>query len=320
MKEYINTTIKRAEDNDPELDLISFTTKDLSKDQLISLLIALKNNTHVKILTLYGPNHALLASKYTVEVLEKRPELKVDSIFGDTFDSDTIHQLSAMLQNNKSITHLNLNYNNLDHKDALIISEALKKNETLTHLSLFSNNFKDSGVIEIAKLIRVNTTLLKIDLRINGITDQGVGALAHALRVNHTLKSLDISWNYAITPEGEMLITKAEKRKQHTSKINVSTSSEPAVEITVVDLFSEQFTAASEQVSDIKENIEETRRILNKNRLYKAISGISLSILFIATAFYFQRNPDTAKNCTKAIIQIGNSVFDFLNDKMQAAR
>ena len=55
--------------------------------------------------------------------------------------------ISKELQQNKSLTHLNLYYNKLETTGLKKIMDSLEDNNTLTHLNISRNNIKNEGAM-----------------------------------------------------------------------------------------------------------------------------------------------------------------------------
>ena len=81
----------------------------------------------------------------------------------------------------------------------------LENNTSLTSLNLWGNSIGDEGVMELAKVLQNNTTLTSLNLGYNSIHSNGFQTLADLLRINTTLKILDIEWNSCEIPEGLIL-------------------------------------------------------------------------------------------------------------------
>ena len=106
----------------------------------------------------------------------------------------TVQSLSKMLQENKSLTHLNLSGNFLfSDLGAHCIFEGLQHNTTLIHLNLSSTRITDEGALYIANLLDSNHSLQMLNISLNLIGNDGFAYIAKSLRSNSTLKKLEAS-------------------------------------------------------------------------------------------------------------------------------
>ena len=145
---------------------------------------------------------------------------------------DTAQALTTMLQNNKTLTHLNISENDdfadsgaycvfqgLQHnytlvnlnmsyiklitseKTAQALSTMLQVNKTLTHLDLSGNNLWSVSVANcVFKGLQQNTAILHLNLRNTRL--ETAWALSTMLKVNETLTHLDLSENLYFSDNG----------------------------------------------------------------------------------------------------------------------
>ena len=138
-------------------------------------------------------------------------------------EEDTIMALQLMLENNKSLTHLDLSENLFSDTAVCCIFECVKQNTTLVHLDMnstgitatpatvqkltqmlkqnklkhlgLSNNILHSEAHCIFQTLQHNTALVYIDLCNTGITATHACALQTMLEKNKTLAYLNLSQN-----------------------------------------------------------------------------------------------------------------------------
>ena len=101
--------------------------------------------------------------------------------------------LTPALQENRTLTHLNLSGASIGIPGAKALRNVLQSNCTLTHLSLPSNKIGHIGAEALAKGLQSNEVLVHLNIRFNWIGDQGVLALSQALKFNQTLTYLDVA-------------------------------------------------------------------------------------------------------------------------------
>eukprot|EP01006_Ploeotia_vitrea_P042690 TRINITY_DN66651_c6_g1_i1.p1 TRINITY_DN66651_c6_g1~~TRINITY_DN66651_c6_g1_i1.p1 ORF type:complete len:755 (+),score=93.87 TRINITY_DN66651_c6_g1_i1:80-2344(+) len=138
--------------------------------------------------------------------------------------SDTgAFEFAMALKENRSLTHLSLNKNDLNKDSGKAFGDALAHNQTLEKLELGDNSIGDEGVmsicgalkkekcnmrtldvsnnkifdkggLDIALMLRTNTTLQHLDIRQNNIKVAGE-PIAEALKSNKTVLSIDFTYN-----------------------------------------------------------------------------------------------------------------------------
>ena len=123
------------------------------------------------------------------------PSLKVLDINGSYFTFQSMQAFASMLQQNQSLTEVNITYCAIDRDSICCLARALLSNTTLTVLKINDSSVGERGALAMAKMLKYNTTLeeLYIDRTI-GV--EGAKALVESLAVNHHLKKLVISVDY----------------------------------------------------------------------------------------------------------------------------
>jgi len=143
-------------------------------------------------------NDALNTSKY----LHSTKSLSTLILSECLIDDETVHILMGGLQQNNTITTLNLSYNKISDVGARRLSSFLTKNDNvLMILNLNDNQINDEGVQFIADTLKNkdNSHLIELDLALNNIGDPGAVALMEAVAISECLQILDISKNRITT-------------------------------------------------------------------------------------------------------------------------
>lgn len=110
------------------------------------------------------------------------------------------------LEQNNSITHLDLSHNRIRDTGAMKIANWLCSSHViLTHLILSHNVIGQQGATEIAKSLVNNNSLLCLDLKLNMIGDLGGETLLRSLKQNQSLQTLNISSNDLGTNSAKMV-------------------------------------------------------------------------------------------------------------------
>ena len=110
--------------------------------------------------------------------------------------------LTPALQENRTLTHLNLSGASIGIPGAKALGNVLQSNCTLTHLSLPWNKIGHIGAEALAKGLQSSDVLVHLNIRSNWIGDQGAVALSQALKSNQTLTYLNVAeFSYLLFPE-----------------------------------------------------------------------------------------------------------------------
>ncbi|GJQ15734.1 hypothetical protein GpartN1_g7525.t1 [Galdieria partita] len=123
-------------------------------------------------------------------------------------DKVKLGYLCKALQENCTLSILDIDSCDMDSDDARRLSEALKRNSTLDTLSIGINKINAEGAKYLSDALKVNSTLSKLSIYANNIGSQGAWHLSEAMKVNSTLKMLRIGCNN-IGSEGTKYISKA---------------------------------------------------------------------------------------------------------------
>jgi len=103
--------------------------------------------------------------------------------------------LGPAIEENISLSYLDLSWNNIRLDGAAKIAEGIAKNSTLEVANLGWNGFGDAGAAACAEMLKENKTLEELILSNNRIRMAGSVALAGAVSENSTLKVLRLQYN-----------------------------------------------------------------------------------------------------------------------------
>ena len=103
--------------------------------------------------------------------------------------------LAKALEVNKSITTIDLSYNQIGDLGASSLAKALEVNNSVTAIDLSRNQIGNPGAASLAKALEVNKNLLTIDLYCNHIGESGISLLGKALEVNKTITEISLGDN-----------------------------------------------------------------------------------------------------------------------------
>ena len=108
---------------------------------------------------------------------------------------------------------LNLNDNQINDEGVQFIAETLKNkdNSHLIELNLALNNFGDTGAIALMEAISISECLQILDISKNRITTESFDAFLDLLRVNTSVHTLDISGNPLIAAVHSSMVSTASR-------------------------------------------------------------------------------------------------------------
>ena len=118
--------------------------------------------------------------------------------------------LAKALCLNRTLTYLDVSFNNVKQAGAAALGMALKTNCSLSHLYLCGNAIGDAGATSLGEGLKSNCTLTRLYLTQNRIGDQGAEALGTVMRSNHNLTHLNLQVNL-IGDTGAAAVAKALK-------------------------------------------------------------------------------------------------------------
>jgi|TARA_B110000090_G_C13171259_1_gene365524 Ran GTPase-activating protein (RanGAP) involved in mRNA processing and transport len=103
--------------------------------------------------------------------------------------------IAKMLEENQTLTSLDVQYNQLRQTSAVAIGKALKLNHSLVILKAGFNSFGDLGTQHLGSSLKTNRTLEHLDLKSNSLVPKSVCVLANALSHNDKLRNLILDDN-----------------------------------------------------------------------------------------------------------------------------
>lgn len=99
------------------------------------------------------------------------------------------------LGSNCKLTHIDLSFNDMGPKGALLLCNSIAKCQSLYYLELKGNPIMSEGAMAIADMMKENTTIQILGLERTGIDSAGVSYFAPVLSTYKSLKKLNISLN-----------------------------------------------------------------------------------------------------------------------------
>ena len=128
-------------------------------------------------------------------VLNTVPSLKILDMEGSKFTLQSMQAFASMLQQNQSLTEVDISDCNIGSDSACCLARALHDNTTLTKMIMINNSISNEGALAMAEMLKQNTTLTVLDMSCNSVGERGALAMAEMLKHNTTLEVLDMSYN-----------------------------------------------------------------------------------------------------------------------------
>ena len=202
-------------------------------------------------------NDALNISKY----LQTTKCLSTLILSECLIDDETIHILMGGLQQNNTITTLDLSYNKISDVGARRLSTFLSKSDNgLTILNLGNNQINDEGVGYIASTLKnkQNSHLIELDLSLNNVNDDGAKKLFEAVAGSQRLQILNVSCNHITNNSFDAFINMIKVNK---SLHNLNVSGNPLISSILSNASNSNTTSRSMSMSHSTANSRPASRL-----------------------------------------------------------
>ena len=173
---------------------VDLSDNDVGDSGAQELARVLRYNSSLTFLDLSNP----LRSEENVKpvlMLDSDSEIHQHFVRCDLIGASGASSLAQALRSNRSLTYLDLSFNEVGKAGAAALGEALQSNCTLSHLFLCSNAIGDSGTAPLGEGLQSNCSLSRLYLTENGIGDPGAEALGKAMQSNRSLTHLNLQVN-----------------------------------------------------------------------------------------------------------------------------
>ena len=176
------------------LQYVDLSDNDVGDSGAQELARVLRSNSSLTFLDLSNPLRGEENVK-PVLILDSDSEIHQHFVRCDLIGASGASSLARALRSNRSLTYLDLSFNEVGKTGAAALGEALQSNCTLSHLFLCSNAIGDSGTAPLGEGLQSNCSLSRLYLTENGIGDPGAEALGKAMQSNHSLTHLNLQVN-----------------------------------------------------------------------------------------------------------------------------
>jgi len=109
-----------------------------------------------------------------------------------SLENTTIHAISDFIEHNQSLYSIDLGYNNIDDRSAVILSKAIKSANNLADISFCFNSIKYMGICALAESIKCNKNLTSIDFSMGNFGPKGLIALAESIKQNESITYVNL--------------------------------------------------------------------------------------------------------------------------------
>ena len=135
-----------------------------------------------------------------------------------------VARLCESLENNPTLTYLNLDNNSFGQLAGIYIGKCFALNGSLQHFSLNSCNLRDESVIKLCEGLGKNLGIKRLNLCKNYISDNAVSYISQVFLKNTSLVTLDLSYNY-IKNKGGIMIANALRKNSTIENIFLTENS-----------------------------------------------------------------------------------------------
>lgn len=125
--------------------------------------------------------------------------------------------IASMIEQNTTLTSLDVTYNKIRLKGAAAIGKAFTKNRSIKYLKAGYNSFGDLGTQWLGYALKHNSTVVYVDLQANSLVPKSVCVLTNALAYNETLTHLVLDDN-VLGRVGSQAVTAAIQRSSQAAR------------------------------------------------------------------------------------------------------
>ncbi|XP_008828370.1 leucine-rich repeat-containing protein 34 isoform X2 [Nannospalax galili] len=152
------------------------------------------------LLNIAGNNHLVPVERLTGEdfwlvskVLQNQSSISGMDVRYNTIGDTGAYYAAKLLQKQPCITYLNLMFNDIGPEGGESIAKALHKNKTLKYLRMTGNKIENKGGMFFASMLQINSSLEKLDLGDCDLGMQSVIAFATVLTQNQAIKGINLN-------------------------------------------------------------------------------------------------------------------------------
>lgn len=201
--------LSRLRANDPSLERLDLTDRNIGDDYVQSLSQALLTNRKLINLKLARNPIGVKGAQALSLVLRENSSLTSLDLHTTNIGDEGIKYLAEALKSNRSLFKLNLYDTHIGDEGIKYLVDALVTNRSLTTLNLMKNEISAQGVSYLSQVLMSNTTLNRLYVELK-CGDEGIRELSNALKNNKSLSFLNLGDN-VISDEGLNFLSEALK-------------------------------------------------------------------------------------------------------------
>ena len=193
---------------------------------LIELFINLKNCTKLNLLDVSynGIDKNIFDNKNVEDIFnESLPNLYSFYYEGNYLSTEEVKNFVKDIANNKCLTYLYLQNNQLNDDSMEILSYLITKNPYMHNLGLGYNKFTSKGIQSLCNgLMNKDSNIMELCLQKNNLDEASLSYLAEALKSNQSMRSLNLSYNNFTKDECGNLISRIISESPKLKNLNLT--------------------------------------------------------------------------------------------------
>ena len=193
---------------------------------LIELFINLKNCTKLKLLDVSynGIDKNIFDNKNVEDIFnEALPSLYSFYYEGNYLPTEEVKNFVKDIANNKCLTYLYLQNNQLNDDSMEILSYLMTKNPYIHNLGLGYNKFTSKGIQSLCNgLMNKDSNIIELCLQKNNLDEVSLSYLAEALKNHQSMRSLNLSYNNFTKDECGNLISRIISESPKLKNLNLT--------------------------------------------------------------------------------------------------
>ena len=193
---------------------------------LIELFINIKNCTKLKLLDVSynGIDKNIFDNKNVEDIFnEALPSLYSFYYEGNYLPTEEVKNFVKDIANNKCLTYLYLQNNQLNDDSMEILSYLMTKNPYIHNLGLGYNKFTSKGIQSLCNgLMNKDSNIIELCLQKNNLDETSLSYLAEALKNHQSMRSLNLSYNNFTKDECGNLISRIISESPKLKNLNLT--------------------------------------------------------------------------------------------------
>ena len=214
---------------------------------------------------------------------ENVPNLHSFYYDGNYLPTNEMQNFVKNILNNKSLTYLYLQNNQINDDSMEIISFLISKNPSIQFLSLGYNKFTSKGIESLCKGLKsADTRIIELSLQNNNLDENSLKYLAETVKDHQTISSLNFSYNNFAKGECGILISQIISNCKKLKNLNLIACH---LGLKVKDICQTMETNKSISYLDLSVN-----DIGNNTEIFKALAKMLEKNLYIKYLFLYNNN------------------------------